>query len=119
MRSLYIFKVVGFFLRSLIIVGRLGVLSLPGSATDAVPKNGLIRDQDPTLAFIHRIWFVFFLKFDDEIQILLGSIIDGDVMRQKLTAPLKLAIEATDWLLHPFDGLLIGPFGGCHWGEDK
>lgn len=63
---------------------------------------GLVRYTNPTLAFIHCISFVLLLDLDDEIEVLLCSIIDGDIVGLKLPASIEFAVKPINRLLHSF-----------------
>ena len=63
---------------------------------------GLVRYTNPTLAFVHGISFVLLLNLDDKIEVLLCTIIDGDIVRLKLPASIEFAVEPIDRLLHSF-----------------
>lgn len=82
-------------------------MSFSGSGADSMTICGLIRYMNPTLAFVHGIGFVLFLDLDDEIEVLLCTIIDCDIMGLKLSASIEFAVEPIDGLLHSFNGLLI------------
>ena len=55
---------------------------LSGSGADSMSADSLMRYENFRLALGDKTVFRFFWNFDGEIEILVGSIIDGDVMRE-------------------------------------
>lgn len=78
--------VMGTLNRSCLGKGEFYLLSFPWGRAYPMPVGGLMRDYHSTLTFVHRVQLVLLLYFDDEVEILSGSVINHNVVRQNLIA---------------------------------
>ena len=89
------------------------------SGTDPVPTSGVVRDSHSAVASFGIIGVLVLCNFDREVQIVRGSVVNCDVMRQQFPTPLQLILEPIDRRLHLVNGLLIDAFWACHFYNNE
>ena len=84
------------------------------SSAHSMMIGRLIGYGDSTLAVGQSISLLVVGYFDEEVEILLGSVIDCDVVRKEVFGPFEFLIDAVDGLLHLLNGHFVGVGVGCH-----
>jgi hypothetical protein len=80
---------------------------LSGNSVDAVSAGSVVGDHHFALCQSVGIVIVFVFEFYGEVEVLLCPIVNGDVVIQQLTTPLKLCLQTGDRPLHFLNRLLV------------
>jgi hypothetical protein len=84
----------------------LGILNVFLS-TNLMPISWWMRYDHPALAFHKIIILVLLLDFNNETDILVCLVLDGNIVGKELFTSFKLVVESINWLLHPFYSSMI------------
>lgn len=69
---------------------------IPGGGTDMMPAGRLMWNRDFALCLINDSILILFGDFDGKVQVLLCSVVNFDIMREKLLASLEFIFESID-----------------------